>query len=183
MNSAIRLGDGSSAMMTSLQRAVSGTNLTDDSAPPKPIETEENPMTQWESLAGSLAGSPAVTTWTENEMQVFAIGPDGELSSIYWDGRAWHPWHGHGGSFVGSPAACSWGADRIDVFARTANGTLMHQWYDPAGWSAWESLGVAVAGDVAACSWGPGRIDLFAPDPGGALVHGWWDGTAWSFEG
>ena len=64
-------------------------------------------MTTWERLGGVMASTPAVTSWAENEMQVFAIGPDGVLSSIYWDGAAWHDWHGHGGSFTGSPAVCS----------------------------------------------------------------------------
>ena len=99
-------------------------------------------MDRWNSLGGALAGTPAVTTWAPNEMQVFAIGPEGDLSSLYWDGRAWHPWHSHGGQFVGSPAVSTWGAERIDVFARAADGTLMHQWYGPTDWSEWESLGV-----------------------------------------
>ena len=136
----------------------------------------------WDELGGRVASTPAVTTWAANEMQVFTIGPDGELSSIYWDGRAWHPWHGHGGSFVGSPAVCSWGADRIDVFARAADGTLMHQWYEPAGWSEWESL--ASRSQV---TWLPRRgVRIGSICSGrsamGALLHAWWDGSTWSFE-
>src|SRR6478609_6424457 len=72
----------------------------------------------WDSLGGSLESTPAVTSWAENEMQVFCIFTDGQLWSRYWDGQAWHEWHVQGGELTGSPAACSWGADRIDVFAR-----------------------------------------------------------------
>jgi len=79
-------------------------------------------MNDWKALGGALVSTPAVTTWTKGQMQVFSIGPEGDLSSLYWDGRAWHPWHSHGGEFIGSPAACSWGAERIDVFARARMG-------------------------------------------------------------
>src|SRR5207248_10421429 len=42
-----------------------------------------------ESLGGLLASSPAVTTWAEGQMEVFAIMDDGELWDRYWDGSAW----------------------------------------------------------------------------------------------
>ena len=100
-------------------------------------------MNGWESLGGELASTPAVTSWAVDEMQVFAIWPDGQLWDIYWDGAAWHEWHSHGGELTGNPAACSWGADRIDVFARGQDGRLWHRWYEPAGWQAWEQLPVA----------------------------------------
>ena len=45
-------------------------------------------MANWELLGGEIVGVPVVTTWAPNRMQVFAIGPDGDLSSLYWDGRA-----------------------------------------------------------------------------------------------
>ena len=114
----------------------------------------------WDELGGRVASTPAVTTWAANEMQVFTIGPDGELSSIYWDGRAWHPWHGHGGSFVGSPAVCSW--------ERTGLTFCPRRGWDPDApvvracrLVGMGIAGVAVAGDLAASSWGPNRIDLF----------------------
>ena len=44
----------------------------------------------WESLGGRLTSAPAVTSWARDEMQVFAIHPDGQLWNRYWDGRRWH---------------------------------------------------------------------------------------------
>jgi sialidase-1 len=138
-------------------------------------------MDGWEALGGRLGSAPAVTSWAENEMQVFAIWDDGQLYDIYWDGAAWHEWHAHGGELTGSPAACSWGPDRIDVFARGRDGALWHLWYEPDGWQPWERLPVSLASDPAACSWGPNRIDVFARDAGGDLVHAAWTDGAWSF--
>ena len=85
-------------------------------------------MEGWESLGGELASAPAVTSWARDEMQVFAIQPDGALWNRYWDGSAWHPWESLGGELTGDPAACSWGADRIDCFARGRDGGLWHCW-------------------------------------------------------
>ena len=61
-----------------------------------------------ESLGGTLASTPAVTAWAVDQLQVFAIFPDGELWNRYWDGKAWHAWESLGGELTGTPAASSW---------------------------------------------------------------------------
>ena len=60
------------------------------------------------------ASRPAVTAWAVDEMQVFAVFPDGQLWNRYWDGTSWHPWESLGGELAGEPAASSsWrGPDR-----------------------------------------------------------------------
>lgn len=93
-----------------------------------------------EQLGGELAAPPGVTSWAENEMQVFCVFGDGQLWSIYWDGAAWHEWHAMGGELVGQPAAAAWGADRIDVFANGRDGALWHIWWNGTEWVAWERL-------------------------------------------
>ena len=95
-----------------------------------------------ESLGGTLASAPSVTAWGDEEMEVFAVMPDGELWDRYWDGEAWHAWESLGGELDGrsAPAASSWGADRLDVFARGLDGTVWHRWWDGARWVDWERL-------------------------------------------
>jgi hypothetical protein len=95
-----------------------------------------------ESLGGTLASAPAVTAWGDEEMEVFAVMPDGELWDRYWDGEAWHGWESLGGELDGraAPAASSWGADRLDVFARGLDGTVWHRWWDGMRWVDWERL-------------------------------------------
>jgi hypothetical protein len=93
-----------------------------------------------EDLGGNLAAPAAVTSWAENEMEVFAVFEDGKLWDIYWDGAAWHEWKELGGGpFVGQPAASSWGADRIDVFATDRDGALWHRWWNGEEWVPWRT--------------------------------------------
>ena len=98
------------------------------------------PGTNHESLGGTLASPPAATAWAVDQLQVFAIFPDGALWNRYWDGQAWHAWESLGGELSGTPAASSWGADRIDVWAPGRDGTIWHRWWDGTRWVDWERL-------------------------------------------
>lgn len=91
-----------------------------------------------ESLGGELAAPVAVTAWAEDQMEVFAVFPDGQLWDRYWDGAAWHPWESLGGELAGQPAASSWGANRIDVFAPGRDGRLWHRWWNGTEWVPWQ---------------------------------------------
>jgi hypothetical protein len=95
-----------------------------------------------ESLGGTLASSPAVTAWAADQMEVFAVFPDGALWNRYWDGTSWHAWESLGGELEtgATPAASSWGPDRLDVFAAGRDGTTWHRWWDGTRWVDWERL-------------------------------------------
>lgn len=90
-----------------------------------------------EPLGGTLASGVAVTAWGVDEMEIFAIFPDGELWDRYWDGTAWHDWESLGGELTGEPAASSDGPDRLDVFAPGRDGRLWHRWWDGTRWVPW----------------------------------------------
>ena len=96
----------------------------------------------WSSLGGDLVSAPAVTSWAENEMEVFAIHADGALWNRYWDGISWHEWESLGGDLTGDPAASSSGANRLDVYAPGRNGRVWHRWWDGERWVEWEQLDV-----------------------------------------
>ncbi len=91
-------------------------------------------------LGGTLASRPAVTAWAVDQMQVFAVFPDGELWNRYWDGASWHDWESLGGELAGDPAASSSGPDRIDVLAPGRDGGIWHRWWDGTRWVDWEQL-------------------------------------------
>jgi sialidase-1 len=95
-----------------------------------------------EDLGGTLASAPTVVAWAENQAEVFAIFPDGQLWNRYWDGSSWHPWESLGGELdpASTPACSSWGADRLDVFARGRDGGTWHRWWDGSRWVPWERL-------------------------------------------
>ena len=89
---------------------------------------------------GALASGPAATAWAADQLQVFAVFPDGALWNRYWDGTSWHGWESLGGELAGDPAASSWSADRIDVWAAGRDGMTWHRWWDGARWVDWERL-------------------------------------------
>ncbi len=91
-------------------------------------------------LGGELVSAPTATAWGVDQLQVFAIFPDGALWNRYWDGLSWHPWESLGGELTADPAASSSSADRIDVFARGRDGRVWHRWWNGTRWVDWERL-------------------------------------------
>ncbi len=154
-----------------------------------------------------LAGPPAVCSSGPERIDVFAVGPDGDLLHSSCNGETWSGFESLGipttrsagtqqpTPLAGPLAACRCGRDRMGVFARGTRGDLILKWWDGAHWSEFASLGspevqydlypavniaASLAGPPAACSWGPERMDVFARGPGGDLLHKWWDGKDWS---
>ena len=64
--------------------------------------------TGWADLGGSLVGEPAAVSLRGGRISVFAVGTDGQLWRIDWNGTAWSPWQPMGGALVGTPAAVAW---------------------------------------------------------------------------
>ena len=126
----------------------------------------------WERLGEGLASGAAAASWGREEVQLFAIRPDGQVWNRYWDGTGWHPWEEMGGSFEGQPAASARDADRIDVMAIERGGRVMHRWWDGSGWVPWEPVEGAPE-DAAAveCSWVGDRLDVFVRDADGGLHY------------
>jgi hypothetical protein len=131
----------------------------------------------WEPLdapPGGAQGSPAVTSWGPNRIDVFVRSGNGQIYHRWYDpnnvpqgwvrtGTPPQPyWESLGeppGGADGSPAATSWGPNRLDVFVKNRDGNFYHRWYDlnnlPRGWSTvagqpdqpfWEPLGTPPAG-------------------------------------
>jgi hypothetical protein len=72
--------------------------------------------------------SPAAGTWGENRLDVFAIGGDGQLWHIWYDGQ-WHAWENIGGMIQADPCCVSWAPGRLDVFAPASDFALWHVWF------------------------------------------------------
>ena len=133
----------------------------------------------WQDLGGPIASAPAVASWGEDRLDVFAAGADGKLNRKWWDGSKWHDWQNLGGTFKGAPAAVSWGKNRIDVFVRGMDDHLRHFWWNGSEWKGWEDLGGPIASAPAVASWGEDRLDVFAAGADGKLNRKWWDGSKW----
>lgn len=133
-----------------------------------------------EDLGGNITGTPAVSSWSDSRLDVFARGVDGHLWHRAWDVGKWYKWEDLGGQILYSPTAVSWGPDRIDIFAAGANNHLWHIAWTKSGWSKWQDHGGNLKDSPAAASWGPNRIDVFTAGMDDAAWHIAWDGKAWS---
>ena len=113
----------------------------------------------WECLGGgdgevTLVGAPAAVSWSENRLDIVALGSDGQYYYKFYDGSQWRPAAGDegskealypkGGSFKSVPSLVSWGENRLDIYGVLDDATLGHQtWYGSGWYPGWgfERLG------------------------------------------
>jgi len=141
----------------------------------------------YESMGGTITGSPEVVSWGPNRLDVFVLGTNASLYHKYWNGSAWGPsvtgYENMGGTIIGQPKAVAWGPNRLDVFVIGTDSKLYHKWWNGSAWgpslTGYESLGGTLLGSPEVVSWGPNRLDIFAVGTDSALYHKWWNGSAW----
>jgi hypothetical protein len=135
---------------------------------------------------GFQYGSPAITSWGTNRLDVFVVGPSNGLYHKAWNGSQWQPatdgvWDRLPGYYTGTPAAASWGPGRVDVFAvGNYDGALYHYGYDGTNFmpSTGELLGGRIVGSPTVTSWGSNRLDIAVTGADdGAFYHKAWDPT------
>ena len=127
-------------------------------------------MHGWENLGGYLTSSPAATSPTTGDIDVFGRGGDG---AVWWKTyyTGWKSWTSLGGQLTSGtgPAACSWGPGRLDVFVQGTDGALWQKAYNN-GWAGWGSLGGELTSSpAAATASGSSRIDAFVRGNDGAV--------------
>lgn len=141
----------------------------------------------WEDFGGKWVGTPTVTTWGENRLDVFVISSkNAKLYHKYWDGSQWSEFEDFGGKFVGAVGAASWAPNRIDIVAW---GRDDHQYYykywDGYQWNpsatGWSSKNGSFASSPSVVSAVENRLDIYgvAKDSSNQLVHQTWYGFGW----
>ena len=136
--------------------------------------------TSWKGGVGNntpaIASGPAVSSWSEGRLDVFATNYNNELIHTWFENGKWNEWETFQGKIRSAPCAVSWGYNRIDVFARGTDNTLVHKWFD-GRWHDWESLGGHLTSSPSAASWSEGRLDVFWKGNDATLEHIWfWNG-------
>lgn len=144
------------------------------------IPQPATPVTQWQSLGGSLTSHPAAAAWSGNRLDVFARGGDQALYHRWWDGTTWYGWERLGGVLTSAPAVAAWGPNRLDVFARGTDNAMYHLWWDGAQWNGWEPLGGVLSSAPTVAAWASNRLDTFVQGTDNAIYHLWWDGSSWN---
>ena len=146
------------------------------------------PWSPWSDKGDPLSVAPAVTSFAQNRLDVFAKGENDHLWQKSWDGSGWGPWKEvAGGRLTSSPTAVPWTIPPVGievdlhVFVRGFENKLAYkQAVLGQVWTEWVDLGGELASAPAVASWGPGRLDVFAQGENGHLMHKRWNGEEWS---
>jgi hypothetical protein len=149
---------------------------------------------QWlgKPATGTFIGTPAVSSWGPEHIDVLAIANDNSLQHKSYDAGVWSPdWEIviPGTIALNGPAAVSSQQGQIDVIV---HGNDQGVWYATwnGAWQGWTPLGrppdgtLGVMGEPAIASWAPGRLDLFANTPTGtwhrSCTSSCLSGSSWS---
>lgn len=136
----------------------------------------------WQSLGGGFKSGPAVSSWNNQEMNVFAIGLDDALWNNQWSAGTWSGWVSLGGpgqALRSTPAAVSRGDGKVDVFALGADKHIWQRSHDN-GWQPWASRGGTAGQGPAVASWHANRLTLVAVDENQKPMVCEWDRGVWS---
>jgi len=167
------------------------------------IGTPEGPGVEVAVPMG-LAGAPTACSREPGQMDVFAVGPAGELLHTSWSGSAFSELESLGGlaaprgadlPICGAISAAACGSSAMAVFARGTAGELLVKWWNAGVWAPFVPVRSPEETDPAlrfvevplpltsapvACGGGRTRLDVFARGPAGDLLRRIWNGTAWT---
>jgi len=156
------------------------------------------------SVPRGLAGAPAACSRAPGQMDVFAVGPSGELLHCVWDRSGFSEVEALGGLPSGSEAdlpicggisAAACGDAAMAVFARGPAGELLVKWWKAGAWapfakvhsldeldpaSHFVDVPLPLTSAPVACGGGTTRLDVFARGPGGDLLGRTWNGASWT---
>lgn len=122
-------------------------------------------------------------------VQVSAIGTNGNLVDVEYDGESWgSPVEDATGGFgPHAPSCVPWGPDTLASLSVTSAGALLFRHGNGEAWSPWFDLsdGIVFRGRPAAVAWGRDRLMILARDAGGRILcktryGGPWEESAWS---
>ena len=134
------------------------------------------------NLGGSVSGTPVPVSWGPDRLDVFAVGTDGSVQTVAFDGASWGGLTQLGSNAIAAgPAVVSWGPGRIDLFVRGTDNRLYTKSWNGSAWIGYTGLGdESFVGAPAAVSWGAKRIDVFVQGTDGRLYTKSWNGSSWS---
>ena len=91
---------------------------------------------QYQSLGGSISGSPEVTRNSDGRLEAFVIGLDGSLYHKWQTSpgsSTWSGWTSLSGTVSGSPAVTQNSDGRLEVFVVGPQNALYHKWQTSHG--------------------------------------------------
>ena len=121
----------------------------------------------------------AVATGRTNNLEVFAVGPDGTLYHN-WCSNGWNGWQPN---FLGAPKVSSvttGNTGNLEVFAVGLDGTLYHNWCSSDGWNDWQPNFMGAPKVSSVTTGNTGNLEVFAVGLDGTLYHNWCDSHGWN---
>ncbi|HYT11018.1 MAG TPA: SpoIID/LytB domain-containing protein, partial [Mycobacteriales bacterium] len=125
-------------------------------------------------------GSPAAVRRTDETLEVFARGPQGDLyHRSYRPTGGWRPWESLGGVIVGAPTAQRQPSGAIVVWARSTSNQLATGSWQNGAWSGWRTNGGSLSSRPYPVALADGRRFVFARGGDGQVTYASWaaDGT------
>jgi BNR repeat-like domain len=120
----------------------------------------------WQSVGGSLASEPAVSSWGSHRLDVFALGQDKNFYRVSStdSGATWSGFNKIVANGASGPSAFSPGVGMIGIVAR---GQDLAYYFNSSGdsgatWSGWSRIAATGTSSPALTSSATGRLDLFA---------------------
>lgn len=112
----------------------------------------------------NLTGSPTVSSWDPDRIDLFVKGTDNQLWYSSKTGNTeWTSWETLGGDLLYSPAAISHGTGLIKVYAVGADRQLEMIEFKSGKWGDWEKLGSSLNGTPAIGDDGTGSFGVVVP--------------------
>jgi len=127
--------------------------------------------TQWRSIGGSCASTPASFVDARRTVEVFCVTTSGKAAMTSWNGGSWAKWRAlpkSPANLTGVPSAVTNGQGQTELLAATTRGGLAQAWQKGKTW-AWTSplSGTKITGSPAAAVWPTGWVIVYASGPGG----------------
>lgn len=133
------------------------------------------------SFTNHVQGSPAAGVGGLNDIDVFAIGTDGNLYHAWYLKNIWNGMENLGGNyFVGSPCLVLGGPSNLEVFCIGTDGNLYHKNWIGGSWYGPFNLGGGnLVGSPSAIASSKTTIEVMASGADGNLYHFWFNGSIW----
>lgn len=140
------------------------------------------------AFGGSTRGEVGTGLNADGRLELFVIGPDGQLWHT-WQTQpngGWWTWVPMGGSYplTARPAVAKNKDGRMEVFVRGNSNELWHafQTIPNGGWSPHYGMGGTLSDDPTVGANADGRIELFARFTNGQIWHAWQVAPNLAFE-
>jgi hypothetical protein len=126
-----------------------------------------------QDLGGILTGTPSVTAFDQNRLDLFSRGADNALyQQTYQPQQGWSGFTSLGGVLASQPISIARAQGKLEVLAKGQDEALMYRSYQNPDWSDWLTLGTQKVKMEPAVSYvDADHLDIFVVGTDNACYH------------